>query len=279
MWEQRRPVTIGRMKPPLFVRPLTDEERAALRAGLRSPDAFTLRRCQVLLASADGLRPAQIAERYGCTSQSVRNAIRAFAAEGTDCLREKSHRPASVRPELDDAACQRLRALLHRSPRDFGKPSSLWTLATDADAPDPKTLACYGLLRGDTGGMMLRFVEGRPASQVTEDFLAWACERLAAEGKTVLLLIWDNAAWHVSRRDRSWIKAHNRRVKAEGGVRIVACWLPVKAPWLNAIEPKWVHGKRAIIEPERKLTAAEVVERVYGYYGCEPMDPLSHQVA
>ena len=116
------------MNPPLFVRPLTDEERAALRAGLRSPDAFTLRRCQILLASADGLKPAQIAERFGCASQTVRNAIRAFAAEGTDCLREKSHRPKSARPEIDDAGCERLRALLHRSPRDFGKPSSLWTL-------------------------------------------------------------------------------------------------------------------------------------------------------
>jgi transposase len=116
------------MKPPLFVRPLTDPERQALRASLRSPDAFTLRRSQILLASSDGLRPAQIAERLGCASQSARNAIRAFHAEGLDCLREKSHRPTSVRPELDDAACQRLRALLHRSPRDFGKPTSLWTL-------------------------------------------------------------------------------------------------------------------------------------------------------
>ena len=124
---------IGRMKPPLFVRLLTDPERAALRAGLRSPDAFTLRRCQILLASAEGLRPSQIAERFGCASQSVRNAIRAFAAEGTDCLREKSHRPKSVRPELDDAACERLRALLHRSPRDFGRPTSLWTLALAAE--------------------------------------------------------------------------------------------------------------------------------------------------
>jgi hypothetical protein len=56
-------------------------------------------------------------------------------------------------------------------------------------------------------------------------------------------------------------------------------WLPVKASWLNAIEPKWVHGKRAIIEPQRKLTASEVVERVCGYYGCKPMDPLTQQVA
>jgi transposase len=124
---------IGPMKTPLFVRPPTDEERAALRAGLRSPDAFTLRRCQVLLASADGLRPAVIAERFGCASQSVRNAIRAFAAEGADCLKPKSHRPKSVRSELDDAACERLRALLHRSPRDFGKPTSLWSLALAAE--------------------------------------------------------------------------------------------------------------------------------------------------
>ncbi len=124
---------ISRMKPPLFVRPLTDSERAALRAGLRSPVAFTLRRCQILLASADGLRPAQIAARLGCASQSVRNAIRAFGAEGLDCLNAKSHRPKSVRPELDGTACERLRALLHRSPRDFAKPTSLWTLALAAE--------------------------------------------------------------------------------------------------------------------------------------------------
>src|SRR4051812_20108755 len=123
---------IGRMKP-LFVRPLTDDERAALRAGLRSPDAFTLRRCQILLASADGLRPGAIAGRFGCASQSARNAIRAFAAEGLDCLREKSHRPASPRPEIDEAGRERLRALLHRSPRDFGKPTSIWALALAAE--------------------------------------------------------------------------------------------------------------------------------------------------
>lgn len=112
---------------------LTDPQRAALRAGLRSPDAFTLRRCQILLASAEGLRPAQIAERPSCASQSARNAIRAFHAEGLDCLRQKSHRPTSVHPELGDGACERPRALLHRGPRDFGKPTSLWTLATAAE--------------------------------------------------------------------------------------------------------------------------------------------------
>ena len=142
------------------------------------------------------------------------------------------------------------------------------------DDPDPKALSCYGLLRADNGGMLLRFVEGRPVSQVTEDFLAWVCERLAAEGKTALLLIWDNASWHVSKRVRQWIKEHNRRVKQEGGVRLVVCGLPVKSPWLNAIEPKWQHGKKAISEPERKLAAREVRERVCSYYHCEQLPPL-----
>ena len=114
---------------------------------------------------------------------------------------------------------------------------------------------------------------------MTEEFLAWACQRLAKEGKRALLLVWDNASWHVSRRVRAWIKGHNRRVKAEGGVRIVSCYLPVKAPWLNRIEPKWVHGKRAIIEPDRPLTAPEVVERVCGDYGCEQLDHIAQQVA
>lgn len=143
--------------------------------------------------------------------------------------------------------------------------------------PDPKALCCYGLLRGDTGGMLLRFVRGRPVSQVTEDFLAWVCDRLAGEGKRALLLVWDNASWHVSQRVRGWIKDHNRRVKAEGGVRILPCRLPVKAPWLNPIEPKWLHGKRAIVEPDRLLTAQEVKDRVTAYYGCEPVEPLEQR--
>ena len=46
------------MKPSLTIRPLTDAERAALEAGLRSHEAFTVRRCQILLASAEAQKPA-----------------------------------------------------------------------------------------------------------------------------------------------------------------------------------------------------------------------------
>jgi DDE superfamily endonuclease len=155
-----------------------------------------------------------------------------------------------------------------------GEPLRLSEPADGRADPGPKALACYGLLRGDTGGMLLRFVDGRPVSQVTEDFLAWVCGRLGAEGKRALLLVWDNAAWHVSKRVRAWIKAHNRRARREGGVRIVACFLPVKSPWLNPIEPKWAHGKRAIVEPDRVLGASEVEARACDYYGCDRHEHL-----
>ena len=88
-----------------------------------------------------------------------------------------------------------------------------------------------------------------------------------------LLLVWDNAPWHVSRAVRQWIRAHNRQVKRSGrGVRIVACYLPSKSPWLNAIEPKWVHSKRRVAEPARLLTAQELADRVCAAFDC-PHDP------
>ena len=154
------------------------------------------------------------------------------------------------------------------------EPLRLLELETTREDPDRKALCCYGLLRTDTQQLLLRFVDGRPVSQVTVDYLAWVCEQLAREGKKALLLVWDNASWHISRQVRSWIEAHNQQVKREGGVRIVACRLPSKSPWLNPIEPKWMHGKKAIVEPERLLTAQEVEARVCAYYGCDQQEHL-----
>jgi hypothetical protein len=148
------------------------------------------------------------------------------------------------------------------------------------DDPDPKALACYGLLLPAADEVWLRFVDGRPLSAITTQFLADCCTTLAAQGKTALLLIWDNASWHISRAVRGWIRMHNRQVKQEGrGVRILACQLPIKAPWLNPIEPKWVHGKRAVVEPVRLLTGAELEERVCAYFGCHRQEHLIAQQA
>jgi hypothetical protein len=112
-------------------------------------------------------------------------------------------------------------------------------------------------------------------SAVTIEFLAWCSARLAAQGFTALLLIWDNASWHRSHAVRHWTRQHNRQVKQGAvGVRIVVCQLPSKSPWLNPIEPKWVHGKRAVSEADRLLSADELTMRVYTYYGCEQEAPL-----
>jgi len=121
------------MCTPIFVRPLTDSERDALTAGLRAPNSFTLRRCQILLASARHERAGRIAHALGCDDQTVRNAIHAFNQRGLDALTEGSARPHRIAVAFDTAAAERLRALLHQSPRLFGKPTSVWTLNLAAD--------------------------------------------------------------------------------------------------------------------------------------------------
>ena len=84
------------MKRPVFVKPLTAQEQESLEQGLRSRDAFTLRRCQILLASAKGQRPSQIAFHLCCTSQTVRNTIHAFEQDSLKCLQAQSSRPKTV---------------------------------------------------------------------------------------------------------------------------------------------------------------------------------------
>lgn len=110
------------------MRPLTDAERDTLKAGLRSSDAFTLRRSQTLLASARHETPPTIAEQLGCASQTVRNTIHAFNERGLDALQERSHRTHTSTTTFDAAGLEQLQALAHRSPRAFGHATSVWTL-------------------------------------------------------------------------------------------------------------------------------------------------------
>ena len=157
-----------------------------------------------------------------------------------------------------------------------GKPMRLVQQSVEKDDRDPKAISCYGLYVPGLDEMWLRFVDGRPVSGVTTRFLGWCCEKLESASKKVWVLIWDNASWHISREVRGWIHSHNRRVKKSGkGVRIISCLLPTKSPWLNAIEPKWVHGKRKVVEPDGLLTAYELAERVCGVFGCPHYEHIS----
>jgi hypothetical protein len=121
------------MQTPLCIRPLTADERATLETGLRSSFAFTVRRCQILLASAEGQSTTTIARALRCTDQTVRNTLHAFHQRGLAGLRPLSSRPHATATICDAGVCASLRALLPQHPRTFGKPTSRWTLALAAE--------------------------------------------------------------------------------------------------------------------------------------------------
>lgn len=117
------------MKPRIFARDLSEQERQSLWAGLRSSDAFVLRRCQILLASGRGETAPRIAKALSCDEQTVRHAIHAFNQEGLAALQAGSSRPHHLPTVLRaDVTVEMVKALLHRPPRDFGFETSLWTL-------------------------------------------------------------------------------------------------------------------------------------------------------
>jgi transposase len=116
------------MRKPIFIRPLTQDEQRQIQAGLRSSDAFVLRRCQILTLSARGERAPTIAQQLGCDDQTVRNVIHKFNASGLAVLQEGSSRPHRLRTAFTEEGAERLKDLLHRSPHDFGQERSTWTL-------------------------------------------------------------------------------------------------------------------------------------------------------
>jgi hypothetical protein len=151
-------VILHGMRVYLYVRELTDEERQQLQAGLRSSNAFVLRRCQILLASARGEHTPQIGRNLACATQTVGNAIKAFNAQGVACLKEGSRRAHHLpHTAFPGQTGERLRLLLHQSPRHFGKDRSVWTLALAAE---------------------VSFEPGLTARQVSAETIRATCERL-----------------------------------------------------------------------------------------------------
>ncbi len=80
------------------------------------------------MASARGERAPRSAAYLGIDDQTVLDALHAFNADGLHSLVKGSSRPKRTRLVLGPEPAERLRALLHRSPRDFGKPTRVWTL-------------------------------------------------------------------------------------------------------------------------------------------------------
>jgi hypothetical protein len=131
----------------------------------------------------------------------------------------------------DECWCSRVALPTLSSWSEEGKPLRLLQQPVAKDDPDPKAISCYGLYVPELEQTWLRFVDGWPVSGITTRFLQWSLEKLEAAGRRVLVLIWDNPSWHISREVRRWLGKHNREVKNSGeGVRIVSCLLPKQSP-------------------------------------------------
>lgn len=150
------------MKAPLFIRTITEAEREQLEAGLRSTNAFVMRRCQILLASERGQHATTIEQNLGCDDETVRRVIKAFNAQGLNALEAKSRRPHRTSAAFAKEQADRLKEILHKSPRQYGKDTSVWTLELVAE---------------------VSFAEGLTAERVSDETVRATLQRLGIRWK------------------------------------------------------------------------------------------------
>ena len=136
--------------------------------------------------------------------------------------------------------------------------------------PD-KALACFGAVRQDLNQVVLYFSAGQPNSLQMWMFIVALLAVARAEGKRVVVVIWDNASWHKSQELRQWLRAYNQAAKGAGEPRLLTHLLPTKSPWLNPIEPRWVHAKRDVCEPKGELTPRELRRRLAVHFDTDPL--------
>ena len=146
------------MKPPLFIRPLTDDERRQLEADRRTADAVRVRRAHIVLASAGRLSPKPMAPLVGCSVQTVRHVLHALHTQGVEGMEKQSNRPKTVALVLAAAKGERLQPLWHQAPRLSGKPTGMWTLAMAADVCSEQGVT-ERLLRDETIRRALKRLE------------------------------------------------------------------------------------------------------------------------
>lgn len=135
-----------------------------------------------------------------------------------------------------------------------------------ADEEAPKALACFGAVCQNTGHKYFYFCPGQPNTDTTILLLKQLLTIARDQGKRGLLIFWDQASWHKSRKLRRWISQHNQAAKRTGDVRLLAYLLPSKSPWLNSMEPHWVHAKRKVAEWDGKLSVLMLKRRLCAHF-------------
>jgi hypothetical protein len=144
------------MKPPIFARSPDADERQALTTGLKSAEGVTVRRCQIILMSADQqLKAGQIGQQLGLSDQWVRNVIHAFNAHGATSLIPGSQARHDDQRAFDDQARERLREIIRQSPRTYGYETSLWTLDLLAEVSFHEGLTAHRVHQDTVSGTLM----------------------------------------------------------------------------------------------------------------------------
>lgn len=129
-----------------------------------------------------------------------------------------------------------------------------------------KALACVGAVCQNTGRRYFYLCPGQPNTDTTILLLNQLLAIARDQGKRVVLIFWDQASWHQSRKLRRWINQHNQTAKRTGDVRLLTYLLPSKSPWLNSMEPHWVHAKRKVAEWDGKLSVLSLKRRLCAHF-------------
>jgi len=133
-----------------------------------------------------------------------------------------------------------------------------------------KALACYGAVRQDTQERYLFFADGQPNTDNTIRMLERLLSVARREEKRVLAVIWDRASWHKSKKLKQWNYMYNQIAKQNGDVRLLTCLLPIKSPWLNPMEPHWLHAKRKVAEFDGDLSVNVLKDRLCADFCVDP---------
>ena len=153
-------------------------------------------------------------------------------------------------------------------------PYRYWAWARKADPPrvakrwdeEVDTTALFAALNDETQQAFLRWADGQPNSERTIQFLEALMDHWSQIGKRFIVLFWDKASWHTSKRTTEWIRTYNRRAKQEGLTRLIVCRLPTRSPWLMPLESIFGWTKHQILGNRFFETVAELQAAVEHYF-------------
>jgi hypothetical protein len=119
-----------------------------------------------------------------------------------------------------------------------------------------QTWSCYLAYDPKERRLGWRYAE-KTNQWLTAIFVAERLRQHEQRGHTHLILVWDQASWHVARDLMSWVRHHNRQVERQGhGCKLVPVTIPVHAFWLNPVEAFIGHAKGRVL-PCRQFGSEE----------------------